>query len=364
MIVFLTVVKARYRRGDANFCLGKFKAALRDLKACSAASPKDLDLKKKLQECEKEVKRQKFEEALAVPDGEVVLVSSTIQLETMRVEDSYTGPRMKGSNEEGYTIDLDFVQAMLNEFKEQRLIHKRFAYEILLKSQALFKAEASLVDITIPSDEHITVCGDVHGQYYDLLHIFEVNGLPSPTNPYLFNGDFVDRGSFSVEVIYALLAFKVLYPNHMFLTRGNHETKNMNKIYGFEGEVKAKFSQTMMSVFQETFNWLPLGYVINARVLVLHGGLFSKDGVTLDDLRKIDRFREPPDEGLMCEMLWSDPGPLNGRQPSKRGVGVAFGPDVTRRFLEVGLGGMFLSQPISLTLTLSLYSLCRKTSST
>lgn len=177
-------------------------------------------MKKKLQECEKEVKRQKFEEALAVPDEEVVLVSSTIELETMRVEDSYSGPRMKGSNEEGYTIDLEFVEAMLKEFKEQRLVHKRFAFEILLKAQALFKAEASLVDITVPPEEHITVCGDVHGQYYDLLNIFEINGLPSPTNPYLFNGDFVDRGSFSVEVIFALLGFKVLYPNHMFLTRG------------------------------------------------------------------------------------------------------------------------------------------------
>lgn len=220
LVIATAVIKARYRRGDANFCLGKFKNALRDLKACSAAAPKDLDLKKKLQECEKEVKRQKFEEALAVPDEEVVLVSSTIELETMRVEDSYSGPRMKGSNEEGYTIDLEFVEAMLKEFKEQRLVHKRFAFEILLKAQALFKAEASLVDITVPPEEHITVCGDVHGQYYDLLNIFEINGLPSPTNPYLFNGDFVDRGSFSVEVIFALLGFKVLYPNHMFLTRG------------------------------------------------------------------------------------------------------------------------------------------------
>lgn len=330
-----TFVKARYRRGDANFCLGKFKAALRDLKAASLSAPHDTDLKKKLSECEKEVKRQKFEEALAVPDEEAVLVSSTIELEAMRVDDSYTGPRMKGSHEEGYTLDLEFVQGMLSEFKEQRLIHKRFAFEILLSAQALFKAECSLVDITVPPGEHITVCGDVHGQYYDLLNIFEINGLPSPSNPYLFNGDFVDRGSFSVEVIFALLGFKVLYPNHMFLTRGNHETKNMNKIYGFEGEVKAKFSMIMMEVFRETFNWLPLGYVINTRVLVVHGGLFSKDGVTLDDLRKIDRFREPPDDGIMCEMLWSDPGPTAGRVPSKRGVGVAFGPDVTRRFLEL-----------------------------
>lgn len=86
------------------------------------------------------------------------------------------------------------------------------------------------------------------GQYYDLLHIFELNGYPSATHTYLFNGDFVDRGSFSLEVVLTLFAFKWLYPNSLYLARGNHETDNMNKIYGFEGEVKAKFSETMFKV--------------------------------------------------------------------------------------------------------------------
>jgi serine/threonine-protein phosphatase 5 len=142
-------------------------------------------------------------------DEEVVLVSSTIDLSNMDVEDSFKGPRMKGNNKDGYVIDLEFVKDMLQEMKEQRLVHRRFAFEILLKAQSIFQSEASLVDISIPADQHFTVCGDVHGQYYDLLNIWDINGLPSDTNPYLFNGDFVDRGSFSVEVIFALLAFKV-----------------------------------------------------------------------------------------------------------------------------------------------------------
>ncbi|KAF8063021.1 PAPP5 [Scenedesmus sp. PABB004] len=326
--------KGYYRRGDANFMLGKFKDALKDLKTAAKVAPKDPDLRKKLAECEKAVKRIRFEEALATPDSEITHVSDTIDLSTMTVEESYTGPRMQEDGEGGYVISLEFVKAMLEEFKAQRLIHKRFAFEILLKARALLRELPSLVDVEVPPDKHFTVCGDVHGQYYDLLHIWELNGLPSPDNPYLFNGDFVDRGSFSVEVILSLLGWKVLYPGALHLTRGNHESHSMNKIYGFDGEVKAKFSGLMLDVFREVFNWLPLAVCINAKVLVLHGGLFSRDGVTLDDLRKVHRNSEPPDEGLMCECLWSDPAPEAGRQASKRGVGLQFGPDVTKQFLD------------------------------
>lgn len=166
------------------------------------------------------------------------------------------------------------------------------------------------------------------------MNIFEINGLPSETNPYLFNGDFVDRGSFSVECIFTLFGFKLLYPNHFFMSRGNHESINMNQMYGFTGEVTAKYTSTMADMFTQVFNWLPLCHCINNKILIMHGGLFSTDNVTLDDLRKIERNRQPPEEGLMCELLWSDPQEAIGRGPSKRGVGIQFGPDVTKRFCE------------------------------
>jgi serine/threonine-protein phosphatase 5 len=172
------------------------------------------------------------------------------------------------------------------------------------------------------------------GQYYDLLNIFEINGRPSPTNMYLFNGDFVDRGSFSVEVIFTLLAYKWLYPNSFFLNRGNHETDDMNKVYGFEGEVKAKFNDMLFNLFSETFDALPLAHLIQDKVLVLHGGLFSNDGVTLSDIRKINRFGQPAPGSLMSELLWSDPQPELGRAKNKRGVGVQFGPDITKAFCD------------------------------
>ncbi|XP_062610929.1 serine/threonine-protein phosphatase 5-like, partial [Saccostrea cucullata] len=150
----------------------------------------------------------------------------------------------------------------------------------------------------------------------------------------LFNGDFVDRGSFSVECVIVLFCFKLLFPNHFFMARGNHESITMNQMYGFEGEVKSKYTSQMADLFTEIFNWLPLAHCINNKILVMHGGLFKDDNVTLDDLRKIDRNRQPPESGLMCELLWSDPQPMSGRAESKRGVGTMFGPDVTRKFLE------------------------------
>ncbi|KAK4714533.1 hypothetical protein R3W88_020440 [Solanum pinnatisectum] len=252
--------------------------------------------------------------------------SRTLELE---VEPQYAGARIEGD-----VVTLDFVKKMLDDFKNQKNLHKRYAYQIVLQTREMLRALPSLVDIVVPQGKHFTVCGDVHGQFYDLLNIFELNGLPSEDNPYLFNGDFVDRGSFSLEVILTLFAFKCMCPSAIHLARGNHESKSMNKIYGFEGEVRSKLSEIFVELFAEVFCCLPLAHVINEKVFVVHGGLFSVDGVKLSDIRAIDRFCEPPEEGLMCELLWSDPQPQPGRGPSKRGVGLSFGGDITKRFLQ------------------------------
>lgn len=132
------------------------------------------------------------------------------------------------------------------------------ALQILCDIDLYLRKQPSLVDVTIPDDAKFTICGDIHGQFYDLMNIFKINGLPSETNPYLFNGDFVDRGSFSVECIFTLFGFKLLYPDHFFLARGNHESINMNQIYGFTGEVLAKYTSTMSNMFTQVYNWLPL----------------------------------------------------------------------------------------------------------
>jgi serine/threonine-protein phosphatase 5 len=205
---------------------------------------------------------------------------------------------------------------------------------IILKARDLFEKDKSLVHITIPDDEEITVCGDIHGQYYDLLNIWNINGKPAEKNPYLFNGDFIDRGSFSVEVIISMLAWKVALPQSFFMSRGNHESKNLNKMYGFEGEVKHKYNEKLYDLFSDLFCYLPIAHCINRKIFTVHGGLYSKDGVKINDVEAVNRIREPGDEGILCESLWSDPCDMDGRHASKRGVGVMFGPDVAAKFLE------------------------------
>ena len=138
-----------------------------------------------------------------------------------------------------------------------------------------------------------------------------------------------------MEVILTLFAWKLAFPNHMHLARGNHEARNINSRYGFKQEVIEKYDEQLYELFCEAFCLLPLCHVINRQVFVVHGGLFMQDNVTLDDIRQVNRECEPPQEGLMAEMLWSDPQPARGRALSKRNVGAVFGPDVTKNFLKV-----------------------------
>jgi len=325
--------KGYYRLGSAFVALSKWKDGLKVFRKVCKLVPKSREARKKLSECKKQVKREAFEAAIATERGQPL--SDTIDVESIAVPGSYSGPHLAaGDSREGGAVTLDFVKHMIREFKAGRQPHKKYVVQILLQMKRMMQSLPSLIEIETGDDSFITVCGDTHGQFYDVLNIFEVNGPPSETNAYLFNGDYVDRGSWSVEVALTFFAYKLLYPKHFFLLRGNHETINMNRIYGFEGEVMHKYDATVNKLFTEVFQWLPLAGVINKKVMVVHGGLFQKDGVKLDDIRAIKRGREPPESGLMSDMLWSDPQPFPGRAPSKRGVGQSFGPDVTKAFLD------------------------------
>ncbi|EEC18365.1 serine-threonine phosphatase 2A, catalytic subunit, putative, partial [Ixodes scapularis] len=332
-------VKGYYRRAAAHMSLGKFKLALKDFEAVTKARPNDKDACAKYNECNKIVRRIAFEKAIAVDDLKKS-VADSIDIEAMCIEDDYTGPELKEGK-----VTVEFMKQLMETFKAGKKLHRKYAYKARIPPSFIFfkgSSLPSLVDIEVPSDSKFTVCGDIHGQFFDLMNIFELNGLPSESNPYLFNGDFVDRGSFSVECIFTLLAgFCFLFKITCVLDLiRNHESQTMNQMYGFEGErgtnlnLRLRYTPKMAELFTEVFNWVPLAHLINQKVLVMHGGLFSDDNVTLDDIRKTDRNRQPPEEGIMCELLWSDPQPQEGRSPSKRGVGIHFGPDVTRRFLE------------------------------
>eukprot|EP00904_Undaria_pinnatifida_P008607 jgi/Undpi1/4877/HiC_scaffold_19.g08230.m1 len=322
-------LKAYYRRGSANMALGKFKLAVRDFRKVTKMQPKSKEAAAKLKASEKMQKEAAFAQAI-MTDADVPLAEE-INPDEILVEASYDGPHL---GDDG-AVTMEFCAAMMKRFEDQKLIHKKYIVQILCQVYKVFKGSSTLMRLNVPEAEggHFTVCGDTHGQFYDVLNIFKLNGLPSADNPYLFNGDFVDRGSFSLEVVTTFLAFKLADPKAIFMTRGNHESKNMNKIYGFEGEVRHKYDQTVMTLFAEVFCWLPLAATLGGGVFITHGGLPAEDAKTLADIDAVRRGREPPDSGMMSDLMWSDPQPFAGRSPSKRGVGMAFGPDVTEAFL-------------------------------
>lgn len=344
--------KAYYRRGSSQFALGHLKDAKKDFRTVCQLNPKSKDARAKLKACEKAIRETAFRKAI---ESEMTAPLSDSYDPNSIVINSYDGPNpvlsgptddmeLEASLFQPGKLPREFVLAAMDHFKNQKLIHKRYVARLLLSCKTYFESVSSLTEIGIPTEppEHdptaaprVTVCGDTHGQYYDVLNIFEnKNGYPSVTNPYLFNGDFVDRGSFSVEVILTYFLWKLHDPACIYLTRGNHETKNMNKIYGFEGEVKAKYDDQIFDLFLEVFSYLPLAAVIGKKVFVAHGGISTDEKVMLDDIRKIKRGMEPPETSLMSDLLWSDPQPFPGKSPSKRGVGFAFGPDITKNFLE------------------------------
>ncbi|KAF8463589.1 Metallo-dependent phosphatase-like protein [Kalaharituber pfeilii] len=295
---------------------------------CWWGVPNDKDAAQKLAECEKLVKRINFEKAIEVEDPPSA--AEGLDIDGIVVEAAYDGAVL------GDTMTLEFIEDMIERFKSGKKIHKKYAYRIVIKAKEIFYDEPTMPDISIEKDHKLTICGDTHGQYFDLLEIFNRNGYPSQTHAYLFNGDFVDRGSWSTEIAFLLFSYKWLYPKSFFINRGNHETDDMNRVYGFEGECKAKYNERTFKLFSEAFSALPLATLIGSQYLVLHGGLFSDDNITLDDIRTLDRHKQkqPGQSGLMMEMLWTDPQKEPGRSPSKRGVGMMFGPDVTEKFCE------------------------------
>ncbi|KAF3630175.1 Serine/threonine-protein phosphatase PP1 isozyme 1 [Capsicum annuum] len=174
--------------------------------------------------------------------------------------------------------------------------------------------------------------GDIHGQYSDLLRLFEYGGLPPQSN-YLFLGDYVDRGKQSLETICLLLAYKIKYPENFFLLRGNHECASINRIYGFYDECKRRFNVRLWKIFTECFNCLPVAALIDEKILCMHGGL-SPDLNHLDQIRSLQRPTDVPDAGLLCDLLWSDPSKdVEGWGMNDRGVSYTFGADKVTEFL-------------------------------
>lgn len=186
-----------------------------------------------------------------------------------------------------------------------------------------------------PVDAPVTVCGDVHGQFDDLMELFNTGGFCPSTN-YLFMGDFVDRGFNSVETFLLLLALKVRYPDRITLIRGNHESRQITQVYGFYDECMRKYgSINVWRYCTEVFDYLAMAALIDNKIFCVHGGL-SPSITTIDEIRNIDRKQEVPHDGAMCDLLWSDPDEeLNGFGISPRGAGYLFGGDEVAKFNRI-----------------------------
>ena len=180
-------LKAYYRRAAAYMSLGKYKLALKDYEGVFKARPNDKDAKLKYTECKKIVQQIAFQKAISVEETKKSM-AETIDIESMAVDDKYDGPRLEDGK-----VTLAFMKDLMEAYKGQKSLHRRYAFKMLLDVLSYFSSSPSMVECNFDTGKKFTVCGDIHGQFYDLMNIFELNGLPSEENPYLFNGDFVDR---------------------------------------------------------------------------------------------------------------------------------------------------------------------------
>jgi len=267
-----------------------------------------------------------------------------------------------------------WIQDFMKQQRNGIRLPKAMAYALVIDAIKELWKEKTMSEISVPPTESLTVCGDFHGQYWDLMNVFEWNGVPSPSNPYLFNGDFVDRGSWSVEIILTLFAMKIKDPLFMHLNRGNHELIEANLIYGFCGECCKKYDAGLFDLFSESFRYLSLCHLINKEIFVTHGGLpgpnprqwlpgqshdpedaipVNVSTLTLAEIAAVDRFTElqansykdavgdPADDAavetrIVIDLLWADPRGGAGYGPSyrkSRGI-FMFGPDVTAKFCK------------------------------
>jgi serine/threonine-protein phosphatase PP1 catalytic subunit len=217
----------------------------------------------------------------------------------------------------------------LNPITQNNQLNPEEIKFLCTKSLEIFMEEPVLLEVSAP----VNICGDTHGQYNDLLRLFEFGGRPPKTN-YLFLGDYVDRGKNSVETMGLLLAYKIKYPNNVFLLRGNHESELINHVYGFYDECRRRYNLKVYKLFSDCFNWLPISAIVDDKILCMHGGI-SPDLTSLDKIRKIVRPTEVPDKGLLCDLLWSDPDKnVDGWGTNERGVSVTFNENIVNKMVE------------------------------
>ncbi|KAH9598391.1 Calcineurin-like phosphoesterase domain [Trypanosoma melophagium] len=251
-------------------------------------------------------------------------------------------------------ITIDVVVRLIDDITNHVLLPYPAAWRVFTDAMNHLNTLPNVVRLSPPigarvsngrvnQGSKVVVVGDLHGQLADLLHIIKDSGMPNDGTYYIFNGDFVDRGANGVEVLLIIFSLMLACPKYVTLNRGNHECDYMNDEYGFDVEVSTKYDRNLFRLIQRCFCALPLATIIGKKVFVVHGGLPRRKGVSIEDISRIQRFRQipmpdyaqPEEDEIFQDLLWSDPvEELQGWRESQRGAGVEFGPDVTHEFLK------------------------------
>ena len=215
----------------------------------------------------------------------------------------------------------------LEQLKTGKCLPETELFHLCEKVKSILIEENNVQPISAP----VIICGDIHGQFFDLLELFQTGGS-IPEQNYIFMGDYVDRGHNSVECFELLLALKARHPENITILRGNHECRQITQVYGFYDECIRKYGNANPWKFcTEVFDYLNISAVVDNKILCIHAGL-SPDIKTIDQIRVIDRKVEIPHEGAFCDMMWSDPDDIENWSISPRGAGWLFGSRVTDEF--------------------------------
>lgn len=273
-----------------------------------------------------------------LPSAQVAEVSAAVSDNDVMMDEAKRNESFeKKSDESNKRFAESFIKVLLSCKEVSKTIKTMDILRLTYICKKIFEAQSRLVEIDGP----VRICGDLHGQFPDLIRLFAQGGFPPESN-YMFLGDYVDRGAYSLEVILLCLSFKARYPNNFMMLRGNHELAHINDKYGFREEIftrKGEFAIPIYEEFTKMFDVMPLVGLIGGRILCMHGGI-SKNLKSLDDLRKLKSPFNSEDDCLENDILWSDPGKVSGWQPNPRGASVVFGEDAVNeccKMLDIDL---------------------------
>lgn len=221
------------------------------------------------------------------------------------------------------------LDSMITRLKKRENLSEKEVTQLCTRAKEVLSEEQNMHYMPAP----VTIVGDIHGQFYDLLELFRIAG-DAPNTNFVFLGDYVDRGHYSVECATLVVLLKVRFPSRVCLLRGNHESRQITQVYGFYDECLRKYgSATVWLDFVSVFDYLPLAASVAGKIFCPHAGL-SPSLDTIDQIQALTRTQEVPHEGPICDLVWSDPEDRNGWGISPRGAGYTFGPDVTEQFCQ------------------------------